>query len=161
MSNQDQIAQVESWLERSLAPEELLPAESLEALSLAQLAVVEALARRSAFSAMLYLRNVVPSALVRDLQPFVDGFASGTRSAQPREWPNLALFERYAGRTLSAAEKRSVSALDELSVEHIALATSLARQDETVAFLYLSRVVPSAAPEASGSLVKRLSHSDT
>jgi hypothetical protein len=160
MSNPDQILQMESWLGRSLTPEELVPVESLEVLSPAHLAVVEILAPRSAFSAMLYLRNVVPSALVRDIQPFVDDFASGSRAAQPREWPNLALFERYAGRALSAAEKCSVSALDELSPEHIALATIFARQDQTVAFLYLSRVVPSATPTESGSLVRQLAQSE-
>ena len=156
MTNQDQISQVESWLGRPLTEEERLPAESLEMLSPAQLAVVESLAPRSAFTAMLYLRNIVSTALVKDLQPFVDDLASGVRSTQPNDWPNLPLFERYAGRPLSIAEKQSVSSLEKLAPAHHAMVATLARQERTVAFLYLCRVVPSATADARDAFVTQL-----
>jgi len=156
MTDQDQLLQVESWLGRPLTQGELLPVESLDVLSPAQLAVVQALAPRSAFVAMLYLRNIVSTALVKDLQPFVDEFASGCRSAQPKEWPNLALFERYAGRALSIAEKQSVTSLHELAPAHRAMAATLALREPTVALLYLRRVAPSAAADACDTLVKQL-----
>lgn len=156
MSNQDQLSQVESWLGRPFTQDELLPAESLDRLSPEHLAVVQALAPRSTFTAMLYLRNIVSTASLRDLQPFVDDLASGVRAAQPKDWPNLPLFERYAGRPLSIAEKQSVSSLEELAPEHREMVATLARQERTVAFLYLCRVVPSATAEARGAFVTQV-----
>lgn len=148
--------QVEDNLGRPLTQEELSPAESLETLSPAHLAVVETLAPRSTFAARLYLRSIVSTSLTQEFQTIIDDFASGLRSTQPKEWPNLPLFERYAGRVLSPAEKQSVASLEELSPAHLAIASMLAREEHPIAFLYLRRVVPSAALEACGDLVKQL-----
>jgi hypothetical protein len=81
MGDSDHQSQVESWLGRPLIADELVPAPSLERLSPAQLAVVEAIAPRDAFSAMLYLRILVANVLVRDLKPFVDEILTRRRRA--------------------------------------------------------------------------------
>ena len=84
--------------------------------------------------------------------------ASGLRAVHPvsAELANLPLFERYAGRVLSVAEKETVATLEDLSTAHREITATLARQERTVAFLYLRRIVPSAEAEACNDLIQRL-----
>lgn len=160
--------QIERWLGRPLTEDELRPVESLDALADDQLGVVAAIRPKNLVAPLLYLNFLVPSASMDALTPFIDdianviaargsqGFASGARGPQSDDWPNLPLFERYAGRALSPAEKRPATNLQELSPAHLAITSLLAQQQETVAFLYLRRIAPSAAIEACSDLVKRL-----
>jgi hypothetical protein len=152
--------QIERWLRRQLTEDELRPVESLEALANDQLEVVAELRPQNLIAPVLYLNFVDPSATMADLTPFIDNIADivAARKA-PRDWPNLALFERYAGRALSAAEKRSAATLQDLSPEQIALATTLACQEQAVAFLYLGRVVPGVDVDACNALVSELATS--
>jgi hypothetical protein len=154
--------QVETWLGRSLAPEELLPAVSLEVLSPSQLAVVEAIAPRDTFSAMLYLRNIVPSALVRDLQPFVDDLASGrrmsretergsesrakfaARSAPQIEPKHRQQIEKWLHRQLTDDELRSVDSLAALTNDQLEVVAELRPNNLIAPVLYLNFVVASA-----------------
>ncbi len=65
--------QVEECLGRPLTSEELVDVASLEELSEAQLAVVNALARRNRLAGVLYLEGVVEDVLLRDARAFIDG----------------------------------------------------------------------------------------
>jgi hypothetical protein len=175
--------QIERWLGRPLTVDELRPAESLEALADDQLDVVAAIRPKNLVAPVLYLNFLVPSAPMDVLTPFIDNIASvvaarkyptsnraqpsgddsssGARSTQSHDWPNLPLFERYAGRALSPIEKQPANSLEELSPAHLAITSMLARQERTVAFLYLRRIVPSAAAGACDDLVKRLATSSS
>jgi hypothetical protein len=149
--------QIERWLDRQLTDDELHPVESLEDLTNDQLEVVAQLRPQNLIAPILYLNFVVPSATMAVLSPFIDNIADVVAARKPpRDWPNLPLFERVAGRALSASEKRSVATLQELSPEHLALATTLARQEHVVAFLYLGRVVPGVDADACDALVSKL-----
>lgn len=148
--------QIEAWLGRPLTDSELRTVDSLEALTDEQLAVVAAIRPRNLIAPLLFLQAVVPTATTPEIREVLDDVDALIAARHPRELANLPLFERYAGRPLSADEKTTVATLENLSSAHRAIATTLAQQEHTVAFLYLHRIVPSATAEACNALVLHL-----
>ena len=148
--------QIEAWLGRPLVESELRTVDSLEALTDEQLAVVAAIRPRNLIAPLLFLQAVVPNATTPEIREMLDDVDAFIAARHPRELANLPLFERYAGRPLSADEKAPVATLEDLSIAHRAIAATLARQEHTVAFLYLRRIVPSATAEACNALVLNL-----
>ena len=147
---------IEDLLGRELTDSELHPVDSLDALTREQLAVVAAIQPRSVTVPVLFLRAVVPTASSRDIMKTVDQVFAIIAARFPPELGNLPLFERYAGRALSAAEKSPVASLEALSPVHLAIAATLARQEKGIACLYLRRIAPSTSPDECDALAAQL-----
>lgn len=148
--------QIEAWLGRRLTDSELQPVESLQALTDEQLAVVAAIRPRNLIAPLLFVRAVVPTASTSEIRELIDDLGAFIALRRRPDLANLALFEHHVGRPLSAAEKAPAATLGEVSPAHLAIAATLARQAQTVAFLYLRRIVPSATTEACSAVVKQL-----
>jgi hypothetical protein len=70
--NDDRRHQIEQWLGRPLAVEELRDVLSLDKLSPAQLSVLDVLARRQRLTALIYLRGVVRDVIGDDALALID-----------------------------------------------------------------------------------------
>ena len=156
MIDPDHRQQVEDWLGRPLTDDELRPVASLDAVTDEQLAVVAAIRPRNLIAPQLFVRAIVPTARPSDIRRIVDEIDDMISARRRPEWSNLALFERYLGRPLVAAEKSSAPALDTLSSAQLAVATAIARQEITVACLYLHRIAPTEHVDACQVLAKQL-----
>src|ERR1041384_2353814 len=99
--------QIEAWLGRPLTDSELRTVESLRELTDEQLAVVAAIRPRNLIAPLLFLQAVVPNATTPEIREVLDDVEAfiAARHPRPAELANLPLFERYAGRPLSADEK--------------------------------------------------------
>src|SRR5215470_12929043 len=73
--------QVEEWLERPLTDDELVTVTGLDALSLAQLAVVDVLVSRNRLACLLYLRGVIEDVSMAEATAFMQ------RLERPRDAP--------------------------------------------------------------------------
>jgi hypothetical protein len=152
--------QVESWLHRLLTDDELRPAPSLAALTDAQVAVVAAIRPHNRIAPMLFLQAVVPTAAHRDIVDFIDNIDDlALARVPPAELPDQRIFEHFAGRPLDPAERALVGTVYKMNPPQIELATTLARKDRAVAFLYLSRIAPDDSIEQRNELAKHLAES--
>jgi hypothetical protein len=148
---------IENILGRPLTDDELQAADSLDALTNDQIAIIAELRPKNTIAPRLYVNAVVPTAKHADVSEFVESIDEVyvTRFPPP-ELPNEPIFEQYAGRPLMPAERVRVENVYELSSSQIELAKLLAHKDVSIAFLYLSRVAPNESTEQRHYVAKHL-----
>ncbi|MEO8700015.1 MAG: hypothetical protein ABI867_08220 [Kofleriaceae bacterium] len=149
--------QIEMYLRRTLTDEDLVTAPSFDDLTDPQIELVASLRPRNLIAPMLYLRAVVPTATQSEAMEFLERVEELHIERQPaQELRDRAIFEHYAGRTLTNAECAHIATVHDMSPAHIELGQVLARKDVTIAFLYLSRIAPDETIEQRHHVAKEL-----
>ena len=150
-------AQIETWLHRPLTDDELHPVGSFAELTDDQVAIVAAIHPRNVIAPLLFLKVVVPTATHRDVVDFMDTIEDVyVVRFPPTELPDQRIFEHFAGRPLEPAERARVGTIYKMNPAQLELATTLARKDRAVAFLYLSRIAPDDTIEQRNDFAKHL-----
>lgn len=150
--------QVEQWLRRPLTSSEQEHAESIDAMTDEQLAVVATLRSRNLIVARTYIGLVVPAATNQEVVPFLGRVGDTVDRKLPAvsALRGRLAFESVLARPLEPAELGQVESVSDFAKAQLEVARELVATSEPLALFYLQSVARHIPMVELELIVKRL-----